>query len=289
MKSLVSVIIPNYNYEHYLSEAVDSVLAQTYPNIEIIIVDDGSKDNSRETIESYGDKVTAIFQKNQGVSAARNNGVATSSGKFVAFLDADDVWLPEKLERQIARFDADEKIAFVHCSMTLVSSEGELLGEESDGQEGSVADEFLRFERGVVIGAASTGVVLRKVFDEIGGFDKRQSTAADWDFAYRIAAKYKIGFVPESLVRYRMHGSNMHGNIKAMEHDMLLGYEKAFANGATADRYECYGNLHLILAGSYFYAGQYADFARHTFKSIWNRPSNFGYFARFPIRRLQRK
>ncbi|MGB7207241.1 MAG: glycosyltransferase [Pyrinomonadaceae bacterium] len=289
MKSLVSVIIPNYNYEHYLSEAVDSVLAQTYPNIEIIIVDDGSKDNSRETIESYGDKVTAIFQKNQGVSAARNNGVATSSGKFVAFLDADDVWLPEKLERQIARFDADEKIAFVHCSMTLVSSEGELLGEESDGQEGSVADEFLRFERGVVIGAASTGVVLRKVFDEIGGFDKRQSTAADWDFAYRIAAKYEIGFVPESLVRYRMHGSNMHGNIKAMEHDMLLGYEKAFANGATADRYECYGNLHLILAGSYFYAGQYADFARHTFKSIWNRPSNFGYFARFPIRRLQRK
>ena len=289
METLVSVIIPNYNYAQYIREAVDSVLAQTYPSIEIVVVDDGSKDDSREIIESYGDKIKAIFQKNQGVSAARNNGVATSSGKFVAFLDADDVWLPEKLERQIARFDADEKIAFVHCSMTLVSSGGEILGEESDGQEGSVADEFLRFERGVVIGAASTGVVLRKVFDEIGGFDKRQSTAADWDFAYRIATKYKIGFVAESLVRYRMHGSNMHGNIKAMEHDMLLGYEKAFANGATADRYECYGNLHLILAGSYFYVGQYADFARHAFKSIWNRPSNFGYFARFPIRRLQRK
>jgi hypothetical protein len=155
--------------------------------------------------------------------------------------------------------------------------------------EGDVADELLLFNRAVILGGGSGIMLPRAVFDEVGGFDLRLSTSADWDLFYQVASRYKIGFVPEILLKYRLHSSNMHGNISRMEGEMLIGYEKAFANGATANRRECYGNLHRTLGGSYFYAGQYADFARHAVRSIWNKPSNFWYFAAFPIRRLRKK
>jgi glycosyltransferase involved in cell wall biosynthesis len=285
----VSVIIPNYNYSQYLREAIDSVLAQTYPEIEIIVVDDGSTDGSREVLESYGQRISVIFQKNAGVSAARNNGVSQSCGEYIAFLDADDAWFPAKIERQVKMFESDAGLGLVHVGVVEIDGIGNSLLELVDGMDGQVADALLRFEGPVILGGGSGLMVPRRVFDEVDGFDTRLSTAADWDFYYRVAVKYKIGFVREPLVLYRMHGSNMHGNIKAMEHDMMLGYEKAFADGASANRSECFGNLHKTLAGSYFTVGRYADFARHAFKSVWNRPSNFGYFAQFPLRRLRRK
>lgn len=285
----VSVIIPNYNYAKYIARTIDSVLAQTYKNLEIIVIDDGSKDNSLEILEGYGEQLKIIRQQNQGVSMARNNGAASASGEYVAFLDADDIWLPAKLEKQMKRFFDDAEVGFVNCAMTLIDPNDQPCGEMNEGIEGYVAKEFLYFEKGVVVGAGSTGVVARKVFEELGGFDKRLSTAADWDFCYRLATKYKIAFVREPLVLYRVHNSNMHSNIKLMEHDMMLGFEKAFAEKTEADRRVCYGNLHKTLAGSYFYAGQYPQFLQHAAKSVLNKPSNFGYFAAFPLRRLKRK
>ena len=285
----VSVIIPNYNYGRYLRKTIDSVLAQSYPNVEVVVVDDGSKDNSLEILREYEGKVLTIEQRNGGVSSARNSGVKNSDGEFVAFLDADDLWLPEKLEKQIAKFQANPEIGMVHCAMTYIDAEDRVKNEIETGLDGWISEEFLRFERSCVVGAGSTALVPRAVFDEVGGFDSRQTTAADWDFSYRIASKYEIGYVRESLVLYRLHGTNMHGNIAAMEHDMLLGYEKAFANGATANPRESYGNLHKTLAGSYFHVGNYRAFARHALKSFWNRPSNIIYFAQYPIRRFRRK
>ena len=96
--NLVSVIIPNYNYEKFIAETIESVLSQTYKNVEIIVVDDGSKDKSLEVLEKFGDKIRVIQQKNAGVSAARNHGVSFSKGEFIAFLDADDAYRPEFLE-----------------------------------------------------------------------------------------------------------------------------------------------------------------------------------------------
>lgn len=285
----VSVIIPNFNYGKYISIAIESVLSQTHPNVEVIVVDDGSTDESISILGRYGSKLLVIQQRNQGVSIARNNGVAASSGDYVAFLDADDVWLPEKIEMQLRKFDVDRAVGLVHCAMRHIDPDGNVCGSNNEGLEGNVADEFLKFERGVIVGAGSTAVVPRKIFDEIGGFDPRQSTSADWDFGYRVATKYKIAFVPEYLVHYRIHNSNMHSNIARMEHDMLLGYEKAFASGATANVRLSYGNLHRVLAGSYFRAGMYRDFARNAALSLWNRPSGVGYFLKYPLRKIERK
>ncbi len=288
MKPLVSVIIPNYNYEKFIAQTIESVLSQTHKELEILVIDDESKDNSIEVLESFGDKITVIRQKNAGVSAARNNGIQKSNGEFIAFLDADDLWKPAKIEKQLEKFEEDETIGLVHCSVELIDLNNEVIGENREGMEGDVAEEFLKFQKGVVIGAGSTGLVRRKVFDEIGGFDLRLSTAADWDFSYRLATKYKIGFVREPLVQYRLHGTNMHGNIGVMEHDMLIGFEKAFENGAKVDKSKCYSNLHLTLSGSYFYAKQYTQFAKHLLKSIYLNPLNFGYFIKYPLRKIRK-
>jgi glycosyltransferase involved in cell wall biosynthesis len=291
MNPKVSVIIPNYNYEKFIAATVESVLSQTYKNIEIIIVDDGSKDNSLEVLKQFNNKIQVIEQKNAGVSAARNHGVSLSTGEFVAFLDADDIWLPEKLERQIEKIQVDSGIGLVHCSMTLINPKDEPIGEINNGQEGFVAKEFLRFERGVVIGAGSTSIVRRETFDEIGGFDLRLSTAADWDFCYQVSRTHKIGFVTEPLVLYRMHGTNMHGNIKAMEHDMLLGFEKAFAENSEDLRKienESYGNLYMTLAGSYYQTKNYAKFLEMAQKSLRKNPSGITKLAGYPIRLLKK-
>ncbi|MBV6496243.1 MAG: putative glycosyltransferase EpsE [Pyrinomonadaceae bacterium] len=124
MNDLISVIIPNYNYARYLPEAIESVLAQTHKNVEVIVVDDGSTDDSKEVLASFGDRIRTIFQQNQGVSAARNRGVAESNGDFLAFLDADDAFLPSKLEKQLELFRADEEIGLVHVGMVNVDPNG---------------------------------------------------------------------------------------------------------------------------------------------------------------------
>lgn len=279
---LVSVIIPNYNYASYVGEAIDSVLRQDYPNVEIIVIDDGSSDDSRAVIESYGDRVKGIFQKNQGVAATRNNGVAATEGEFVAFLDADDAWMPTKLSRQMDRF-ADASVGLVHVGVAEMDSSGAGVGENLAGLEGRVANDLLLL-RPVILGGGSGVVIRRRIFDEVGGFDTRLSTSADWELYYRIAARCEVAFVPEPLVRYRFHGSNMHNNIEAMEHDVRIGFEKAFAHDSTdvqPIKNEAVGSFHMMLAGSYFHQAKYGKFLGHAIASVWNKPSNIGkFFAR---------
>jgi glycosyltransferase involved in cell wall biosynthesis len=287
---LVSVIIPNYNYANYLREAVESVLSQTYKNIEIIVVDDGSKDKSAEVLQEFGDKITVIFQQNAGVSAARNNGVANSKGEYIAFLDADDVWLAEKIEKQIKLFSEDKTLGLVHVGVQDIDGNGNNLDVHLDGLSGEVSHEFLLLNRAVVLGGGSGLMITRKAFNEVDGFDLRLSTSADWDLFYQISSRYQVGFIEEILLKYRIHGSNMHSSVRVMEHDMMLSYEKAFANASTttADRNECYGNLHKTLAASYYHSGSYFKFTQHAAKSIWHHPANFGYFISYPRRILNR-
>ena len=287
---LVSVVIPNYNYANYLREAIESVLSQTYKNIEIFVVDDGSKDNSAEVLSEFGDKIQVVFQENSGVSAARNNGVRRSRGEFIAFLDADDVWLPNKIEKQVEQFLSDKTLGLVHVAVQEIDANGENLKTICNGLAGDVSHEFLLFERSVVLGGGSGMMITRKAFEEVGGFDLRLSTSADWDLFYQISSRYRIGFVSEILLKYRIHDSNMHGNIPRMEREMLIGFEKAFSTEKHLSiKKKAYGNLHKVLAGSYFRSGNYRDFARNAAKSIWLRPANFPHFAKFPLRFFGRK
>ncbi len=291
-KGLVSVIVPNYNYAGYLGAAIESALGQTYSTVEIIVIDDGSTDGSKAVIESYGRGIKAIFQQNQGVAAARNNGVKAGRGEFVAFLDADDMWLPEKIERQVERFTEDPDLGLVHVGLTEIDQAGNSLAVRLGGGEGSeVWKDLLLFSPNGILGGGSGAMIPRSVFDALGGFDERLSTSADWDLYFRTAIRYAVGFVAEPLLKYRVHSSNMHSNIAVMERDMTLAYEKAFAK--TNPRLQeikgrAIGALHQNLSGSFFVAGNYGRFLLHSVKSLAANPSNIVHFLKIPKRRNAR-
>ena len=286
-KGQVSVIIPNYNYARYVGGAIESVLTQTYTNIEVIVVDDGSTDASKDVLFNYGDSINVLSQANRGVSAARNAGVAASSGEFVAFLDADDEWLPEKAAKQVALFREDPTLGLIHVGVDDIDADGNSLRHRLEGASGDATHELLKLGSKGILGGGSGMMAPRAVIDEIGGFDERLSTSADWDIFFQIASRYSVGFIPETLLRYRIHNTNMSANVAVMEHDMTIAFEKAFADGREHEKSEAYGSLFKTLAGSYFRAGNYGAFMRSALKSVGYDPANLLYFATFPIRRLK--
>ncbi|QYO66339.1 glycosyltransferase family 2 protein [Leptolyngbya sp. 7M] len=162
----ISVVIPTYNYGRYIAEAIGSALGQSLAPAEIIVVDDGSADDTAAVVAGFGDAVKYIRQENAGVSAARNRGVAGSSGELIAFLDADDIWEPTKLEKQAALFRADSDIGLVHCGMREFDSHtGDTIALHIEGLEGEVSDELLLWERSVIVGPGGTIMVSREAFD----------------------------------------------------------------------------------------------------------------------------
>jgi glycosyltransferase involved in cell wall biosynthesis len=289
MSLRVSVVIPTFNHEAYLARAIESALAQTRSPHEVVVVDDGSTDNTRAVVASFGRKIRALRQENRGVAAARNAGVSFSSGEVLAFLDADDEWRPEKLEKQVPRIEVDARVGLVHCGIEEIDSAGHRVGLRLDGLEGSVARDLLLFERGVILGGGSAAIVSKAALADAGGFDESLSISADWDFYYRIASRYQVAFVPELLVRYRRHEANMHANISVMERDMLRAFEKAFGEPPpeiAAVRRRAYGNLHMVLAGSCFRAGLLRPFLRNACWSVRLRPRNVFRLLGYPIRAL---
>ena len=151
------------------------------------------------------------------------------------------------------------------------------------GGEAHVADNLLLWD-GPLIVAPGAVIVSRKAFDRVGGFDTRMKVSEDWDFCYRVARLFKVGFVAEPLLNYRSHNASAHHNLENMERGMLMFYEKAFATDDPEIlklRRRAYGNFHRIMAGSYLHSRRIGKFFWHAAKSIWMRPANLEYFLRF--------
>lgn len=288
----VSVIIPTYNYGRFIKAAIDSALGQTHAPLEVIVVDDGSTDDTAEVVAAFGERVNYIKQENAGVCAARNRGVAESRGELIAFLDADDIWEPTKIAKQVVKFD-DPEVGLVHCGMRVFDSDsGETIEFHLEGSEADTVENLLLWKQPLIVGPGGTVMVTRRAFDDAGDFDTRAKVGEDWDFCYRVARKYKVGFVAEPLVNYRSHGASAHLNVDEMERGMTLFYEKAFA---TEDKdilrlkTRSLSNFHRVMAGSFFHAGRTGKFLEHSTKSILRNPANITYFLQFLLRRLRGK
>jgi glycosyltransferase involved in cell wall biosynthesis len=286
----VSVVIPAYNHARYLAEALGSALGQTRRAAEVIVVDDGSTDDTARVLEPFRGAVRVVRQANRGVSAARNAGAALASGDLLAFLDADDVWLPGKLAAQAARFAAEPALGLVHCAVEEIDADGRSLRTRTDGMDGRVAEEMLLFRRAVILGGGSGAVVARARFEQVGGFDEGLGTSADWDLHHRIARRAAVGFVPHVLLRYRVHGANMHADVARTAREMLRAYAKAFAEEPALGplRGRAYGGLHAMLSGSFHAQGLLGPAVAHGLRAIAHDPPRLGRILGFPLRRLRR-
>ncbi len=201
-RPMVSVIIPVYNYEQYLAEAIASVLAQTYRPVEIIVVDDGSTDRSGDVAKDFKDSgVRYCYQPNSGTGAARNQGTNLAQGSYFAFLDADDVWLPDKLTLQMAAFDEDPELDMV---FGLVS---QFYDSESDAPIETSGEHKDRIMPGY---SACTLVIKRESFSRVGPFATHWRLVAflDW-FAKATETGLSNHVVPEVVMRRRIHTTNM--------------------------------------------------------------------------------
>lgn len=214
----VSVIIPTYNRAHLVGRAIESVLNQTYKDFEIIVVDDGSTDNTEEVIKQFQKQDKRIkyllHEKNRGGSAARNTGIKAVEGEYITFLDSDDEWLPEKLEKQIIMFQSlEDKIGFVYV--------GSFIEEQNTGRKMIAKRPFLKkpahaYKRMLaknLPGTCSTIMVRSDIFTEVGGFDEQLTSQQDWDFSLRVARDYQIVCVPEYLVRRYRQGDQISANL----------------------------------------------------------------------------
>lgn len=256
---LISIIVPVYNAEKYIGETVQSVLNQTYKNWELILVNDGSTDQTRNILDQYSStsRVKVIHQKNRGVSSARNTGAHQSHGNYFCFLDADDLLTENCLQRRVD-FLSENECHFVHNDIEIILDNGERTGRIQSGLNGDVLNDLLRWERTVVPGPSSI-IVSKQCFERIGEFDENLSTAADQDFFIRVAEKYTIDRIQEVITLYRVHEENMHKNIAMMESDHIKVFKKA-AKSAKFDSFwlkqRCFSNLYLILAGSWWGDGR---------------------------------
>ena len=209
---IVSVIIPVYNGERYLTETIESVIAQTEVNWELIAVNDGSTDSSLVILEEYGnkipDRVQVITVENGGVSRARNTAVAAARGTYVAFLDQDDFWAPQKLQRQVEMFSRDKNIGISFTNMTLIDENGMVFRENvlkfSRENRGNVF-EHLIFDNFIPI---SSVMIKKELFKKIGGFDPRFSLAEDYDFLLKVTQELSVDYIDEPLLLYREHGDS---------------------------------------------------------------------------------
>jgi glycosyltransferase involved in cell wall biosynthesis len=204
-----SVIIPAYNSEQYLAETVESVLAQKNSKFEVIIIDDGSTDETISIAESFGDNLRIAAKENGGVSTARNYGVQIARGNYVAFLDADDIWEPEKLEKQAVKLRKGYKM--VYSNRWNIGEKGDLPDLQSDIEEMYEGDIFLKLLLGNFITNSSV-VINKMLFDSLNGFNVNLLTCEDWDLWMRFAAVEKIGLCPEPLVKYRFHAGGKSRN-----------------------------------------------------------------------------
>ena len=211
----VSVVITCYNYGAYVASCLNSVYSQSYKNYEIIIVNDGSTDNSEEQIKPYlkNGSIKYIKQENKGQANAKNKGIQESSGAYIAFLDADDLWAPEKLEKQIPLFQ-NQKAGVVYSGQKFIDHEGKiipgppfrktLIRKSGKITEALFMDNFVPF---------SSAVVRKKCFTDFGGFDESLSMGIDWDLWLRISTGYSFEYVDEPLLIYRIgHPGQMSKN-----------------------------------------------------------------------------
>ncbi|QWV95849.1 glycosyltransferase [Geomonas nitrogeniifigens] len=234
---LVSIVTATYNMAQYLPLTVESVLGQTYQNLELIVVDDGSSDDTSEVMARFAAEPRVRYirlERNCGQTVAKNRGLSEVKGAFVAFVDADNLWKPNKLERQLPLFVASERTGVVYSDAEYIDGSGAVLPYiERKYHDGDITaklllSNFVNF---------NSAVVRKEVIDEVGGFDEALAMGIDWDLWLRISVRYRFRFLPEQTYSYRLWENQMsHQKVKRLKNaeKILEKFQRAYPDAVPA-------------------------------------------------------
>jgi glycosyltransferase involved in cell wall biosynthesis len=294
-QALVSIIIPTFNRAAYIADAIDSCLAQTYPNLEIIVVDDGSSDGTGTTLrQRYGQRIRYVYQENRGPGIARNRGIALARGEYIHFLDADDQLHFEKIAIGLAAFRRHPEVSVIHSHYQQVASDGVTPVETGpfESYSDDVYCELLRQTGCRVL--ISSSMFRSEALREVGGFadDERFRSAEDWDLFLRLALQFRFHGINQKLVYRRMHNSMIsddklygaYGRLKTIQNAREYGW-KACMTAAEFDRLEA--ARHHVYALYLWQAGQRTEARRHflsaakVYPPLARQRRLYAFYARF--------
>lgn len=247
----ISVVVPVYNGELTIAETVRSVLSQSFLDFELIVINDGSVDSTLDVLAKIQDpRLKVLSYPNAGLSASRNRGIEQARGEFIAFIDADDLWMPDKLLAQWKCLREHPEAAVSYSWTDFIDGTGTPLGFGiHHTASGCIFPDLLQ---SFFVGSGSNALVRRKVFEEVGRFDDTLNAAEDWDMFLRIAARYPFSAVPAPHVLYRITDDSMSRNVIRQEQECLKVLERAFSQEPGKSllhlRKRAYANLYAYLA-----------------------------------------
>ncbi|MFH1198794.1 MAG: glycosyltransferase family 2 protein [Candidatus Omnitrophota bacterium] len=267
---LVSVIIPTYNRQHYIKEAVESALAQDYLKIEVIVVDDGSQDNTESVLAPYAGRIKYIKQENSGPAKARNHGIKAARGEFITFLDSDDKYFSRKVSRQAEYLRNHSECGLVYSDCEYFDDSGRHWRPNIKRHEGWIFDKLL-FED--FFGSGSCVMVKRSILEQVGFLNEKLITGEDRNLYLKIAKLYQVGFVNEPLVSVRMHPARLSynynvslGTIEGLK-DIIRIYPE-YGPKKSALMRKALARRNIQLADELFYAGKYQLAKKHYWDSV---------------------
>ncbi|MEP0917141.1 glycosyltransferase [Leptolyngbya sp. DQ-M1] len=233
---VISVIIPVFNGEHTITETVQSVLNQTFTELEIIVIDDGSQDSTLSVVSSITDTRVKVFSyDNAGVSTSRNRGFAHATGEYISFLDADDLWTPNKLEAQYQALQLHPQAAVAYSWVDYIDQDGKFFRSANHvTANGNIYEQLLLNN---LLENGSNPLIRRQAFADVGGFDPTLAFGEDWEMWLRLSARYEFVAVPSPQVLYRMSSNSVSCNVQRMETGSLRMLEKAFSQAPQSLQY----------------------------------------------------
>ena len=224
----VSVVIPTYNCARFLGQTIDSALRQAYRDFEIIVVDDGSTDDTQQVVAVYGKTIRYVYQSNQGASAARNVALSIASGEFIAYLDADDLWIADKLSRQVEYMDDHPACGFLHTEVSVIDEQNKVLHTRFNYETNRPVPQGLCIRELLLRSHIQTLTVLerRTAFDDAGMFDLRLPVAQDYLHWLGVVLRgYEVGYLAEPLGQYRWRAGSLMSSQRRLVEDFVRIYE----------------------------------------------------------------
>lgn len=306
----ISVVIPTYNRADSILKTIDSVLVQTFHDFEILIIDDGSEDNTKEIIENLNSpKIKYIYQENAGASSARNTGIKNSEGEFIAFLDSDDTWFPEKLEKQLNVFEHNKNIDIVYSAFEWIQVRIDKK-EINRYKNYEKKEDFVKFLLCEMLPICPISMMKKTVFDKVGVFDENLVVSEDWDLCLRFVSEFNFYYLDEVLTSFYRHNKSLSAtaDFEKVKKTHLIVLERFFNNTENIRKYGkfkalAFSHQYFVFALSSFYRARenetkppLAETLKYLIKGFCYSPhyyfskrQNLRFLARFLVYLLCRK